>query len=397
MADAAVAVGTIITKSYLPFARTLARSLRALHPDIPVFVLLVDTVDGFFEPADETFELIPLQSVAMRDLWGLCFRYPHLQVGSAMKPHLLRHLLGRGFDAAVFLDADILVVRSLDRLFSAVREHAVVVTPHLLSPPAGASRVARELNILQSGVYNGGFVGVSNRSAAHGFLAWWEDRLATHCRHAVGEGMHNDQRWLDLVPTLFDDVHVFRDEGCNVAYWNIFERDLARCRFFHFSGFDPERPTVVTRYFAHPTMEDMGGARWLFERYGALLHEHGLASTRQWPYAYQNFDNGVPIPDLARHAYRDMGEQAAVFGDPFSTGLGSYYEWLNETPERVSASAGGLSRLWDLVYQSRADLRAMYPDVSGADRASFHRWVEDHGRREHDIDGRFAPEGSWRV
>ena len=36
--------------------------------------------------------------------------------------------------------------------------------------------------------------------------------------------MHYDQRWLDLVPALFDDVHIVRDPGCNVAYWNLPER-----------------------------------------------------------------------------------------------------------------------------------------------------------------------------
>jgi len=328
MGSVSVAVGTIVTKSHLPYARTLAGSIHALHPGVPVHVLLADTVDGYFEPADESFELIPLEAMAVRNLRALCFWYPRLQLTIALKPQLLRYLLDRGYEAAVFMDADILAVSGLDPLFHAAREHAVVLTPHLLSAPTGLRRFSRELDILRAGVYNGGCVSVSQRRGGHAFLAWWEDRLTTHCRYAIAEGMHYDQRWLDLSPGLFDDVHVLADEGCNVAYWNLPERDLTACRFFHFSGFNPDQPTAVTRHFPYPTMDDIGSARQLFERYVVLLHQQGLETAKQWPYGYECFDNGVPIPALARETYLDMGAQSAAFADPFSTGAGSFFEWL---------------------------------------------------------------------
>jgi hypothetical protein len=50
---------TIVAKNYLSFARVLARSFHAHHPDLPFFVLLADEVDGYFDPAQEPFQLIP--------------------------------------------------------------------------------------------------------------------------------------------------------------------------------------------------------------------------------------------------------------------------------------------------------------------------------------------------
>ncbi len=202
------------------------------------------------------------------------------------KPYLLRHLLNRGFTAAIFLDADILVIDSLQPLFDESAGHAIALTPHLLAPLSGTDRFARELNILQSGVYNGGFIGTSRREPAGQFLGWWADRLHTHCRHEITGGMHYDQRWLDLVPGLFGDVSVVRDAGCNIAYWNLPERnvkscatgirtDNGPCRFFHFSGFDPERPATVTRYSSRLTMEDIGPAAALYARYVELLRADG--------------------------------------------------------------------------------------------------------------------------
>ena len=41
------AVCTVITKSYLPYARTLASSLAEHNPDVDLYVLLADKVDVF--------------------------------------------------------------------------------------------------------------------------------------------------------------------------------------------------------------------------------------------------------------------------------------------------------------------------------------------------------------
>jgi hypothetical protein len=302
-----VAVGTIVAKNFLPFARVLARSLREHHPTVPFYTLVADRIGAAFAPDREPFETVLLEDLGIPSLRRLCFGYSRQQVSIAAKPYLLRYLLSRGFTTAIFLDADILVLDSLQPLFDATGAHAITLTPHLLGPLSGADRRGRELNILQAGVYNGGFVGISEHASARRFLDWWADRLHTHCRHDVPRGMHYDQRWLDLVPALFDDVHIVRDAGCNVAYWNLPERACEhgdRWRFFHFSGFEPERPGMVTRYSNRLAMETIGPmAAALFARYAELLRNQGYFECRDWPYGFGTFDSGVPIPDAARRLY----------------------------------------------------------------------------------------------
>ena len=321
----------------------------------------------------------------------------------AAKPYLLRYLLNQGFTTAIFLDADILVLDSLQPLFDDTAAHAIALTPHLLAPLSGVDRYARELNILQSGVYNGGFIGISQHESARRFLRWWADRLRTHCRHDVPQGMHYDQRWLDLVPALFDDVHIVRDAGCNAAYWNLPERGLtltptgirahdSPCRFFHFSGFEPERPGCVTRYSSRLTMENIGPAAALFARYVDLLRAQGYFTCRDWPYAFGAFDNGVPIPDVARRLYHDLSAAVDQFGDPFqASGPHSYFRWLNEPAEGPSGSSGSVTRLWNAIYRGRPDLQQAFPDVFAADNGAFREWVAVSGLQEHNIADAFAP------
>jgi hypothetical protein len=384
-----IAVGTIVAKNFLPFARVLAGSLREHHPAVPFFTVLADRPDAVCAPGREPFEIVLLDDLGIPDLRHLCFGYSRQQVSIALKPSLLAYLLDRGFTSVIFLDADILVLDSLQPVFDAAGAHAICLTPHLLSPLSGTDRRARDLNILGSGVYNGGFVGVSEHASARQFLAWWADRLHTHCRHDVAHGMHYDQRWLDLVPALFDDVHVVRDAGCNVAYWNLPERESSLIRFFHFSGFEPERPQTVTRYSNRHTMETIGPeAAALFARYVERLRDEGYFECRDWTYGFGAFDNGVPIPNVARRLYLEANGALDRFGDPFAAdGLQSYFRWLNEP---VEGSSGAVTRLWHAVYRSRADLQRAFPDVFGADREAFRAWIGVSGVKEHDVADAFA-------
>lgn len=387
-----VAVGTIVAKNFLAFARVLGASLRQHHPDIPFFVVLADQVDGVFDPADEPFEVVPIQDLEIDNLRQLSFWYPRSELSISAKPYLLEYLLDRGYTGAVFIDADILILNTLDRLFQASVAHSVVLTPHLVDPLTSPDSVARELNILQCGVYNGGCLGVSSTPAGRRFLGWWKAHLWKHCRHNVAEAFHYDQRWLDLVPMLFDDVHIERDPAYNVAYWNLPERiGSTDVRFFHFSGFEPDKPAVVTRYSSRLAMSEAGSAATLFERYVALLAREGHNTTKHWPYAFDCFDNGVSIPRAARNLYRQFDdEKAAAFGDPFCTSCPrSYFAWLNERvrPDQPDCA---VTRLWDAVYRSRPDVQSAYPDHLGADRLGFLTWIVTSGLREHQIGEAFV-------
>jgi len=294
--DAAAA--TIVSKSSLSLARVLADSFRRQHPDVPFFVALADEVDGYFDPAAEPFALIRLRELQLPALAGFVRRYSQQELTYACTPYLLAHLLDRGFSRVAFFKQESLVTGDLTPELELLREHCIVLTPHLLEPLASDDQLEREAVILQSGVFNVGFLGISESAEARRFLLWWQDRLCEHCRHDVPSGIHFEQRWLDLVPSFFEGVAMVRDPGFNVAHWNLPDRtvrtdgdaitvDGRPCRFVRFSGFDPRRPERPTRYFARLSMEALGDAAILFRRYNELLHAAGWQETSRWPYAYR--------------------------------------------------------------------------------------------------------------
>src|SRR5215210_1226635 len=361
---------TIAAKARLPSARVVAASFAEHHPDVPFYVLLADEVEGCFDPAAEPYSLIGLGELELDDLRARCFRYAREQLSYALTPTVLRCLLARGFERVLFLKQESLVCGPLDDLLAQLDASAILLTPHLLER-LGAER---ELNILQSGVYNLGFLAVADRPAAHQFLAWWEGRLASDCRHAVAEGLHWEQRWVDLVPSLFADLGVLRDERVNVGHWNLPERSVDDVRLFRFSGYEPDAPERATRYADRLAMGALNGASEWFGRYRGALLDSGWEAARGWPYAFDRFADGSPVPAIARRLHDELGRER--FADPFAVGPGSFAAWLREP---VDMRWPALSRLWLAVHERRVDLQDAYPDPLGADRFDFARWTRHTG------------------
>ncbi len=174
--------------------------------------------------------------------------YGVTEFATAVKPWLFRTLLA-AHETVTYLDPDIKVFAPLDDIPVLALEHGIVLTPHLLEPLPRDDLEPSETTILQSGMFNLGFVAVGPKAIP--FLDWWSERLARECIIAPEAGRFVDQRWVDFVPTLFDHV-VQRDPGLNVAWWNLSDRtvrwngrwevDGVPIRFFHFSGYSPETP-----------------------------------------------------------------------------------------------------------------------------------------------------------
>jgi hypothetical protein len=388
------AIGTIVAKNYLPFARTLAMSLRRFHADMQLVVALADELDGSFEPEAEPFAILTPAELGIPNLRDFAFRSTRLEFAVALKPYLLAKLLETA-NSALFLDADLLVLGRLDSLFDRVRRHAVTLVPHLLEPPATPERVERELLLHRCGAFNAGVVGVAESRTAEAFLSWWRSRVHNLCVLDVERGLHYDQRWLDLVPGFVTDLHVHRDPGVNVAHWNLPERPLRKqngvvtvagepCRLFHFSGFDPDHPETPTRYRPDLQLDQLGDAQHLFRAYLSDLQAAGWTTADEPPYAYGSFDNGVRIPDAARQLYAQLPDRVR-FGDPFATsGTQSYFGWLNESPARFAPTLGP-SHLWLFVHGQRIDLRRAFPRPLGIHRRRFLAWTRTRGVREHEV------------
>ncbi len=330
---------TIIAKNYLPMARALAESWNAAHPGCPFFVLLLDSPQGFFRPDKEPFHTVLVSELDIPNLSGFLFKYTVLEASTAVKPYLLDYLFRRySISKLLYLDPDILIFRPLEPLREHLERANLLLTPHLLSPLPNDGRGQTEHDILQAGTYNLGFLGIRNSLESKRMLRWWSEKLYHHCIVSFQDNLFVDQRWMDMAPGLFAGVEIIRDHGFNVAYWNLHERTVTKndevtvngapLYFFHFSGFDPNQPWIVSKYQNRFEMSTIGDARKLYSEYRDLLINKGWEETSGWTYEHDYFANGVRIPAPARKYYWSLGPDIAHLGDPFS--------WLDNDSKQAS-------------------------------------------------------------
>ncbi|MEE8525769.1 MAG: glycosyltransferase [Thermoanaerobaculia bacterium] len=403
---------TIVAKNYLPFARVLARSFLEHHPDGRFFVLLIDRGEDLVRPEDESFTLVEVEELDnVPDLDAFLFKYTILESSTAIKPYFIEHLFRRfELPNLCYVDPDILVLRPLEEVSRRLDpgsddRTSIVLTPHLDEPMPDDGAHPSELTILQAGSYNLGFLGLRWTPVTERLLTWWQERLYDQCLVRIDQGLFVDQKWMDIVPGIFEDFHLLLHPGYNVAYWNLHGRELTRTGdddangdsylakgeplvFFHFSGIDPHHLDLVSKYQNRFVFSDLGLACDLYRHYRDLLLAAGFDDCRHWPYAYGKLDNGVAIPDAARELYLSLElARRRRFGNPFITAdAGSYWQWMNGPVDGGRPKPPYLTRLQKHLWSSRPDLQESYPDVEGKDFTCFCSWLLDTGRFEFGLD-----------
>ena len=327
------AVCTIIANNYIAFARTLIESLLAVHPECACYVLIVDNFEGLIDPAAEKFEIVGMQELGIPDLSSFCFKYDVTELSTAAKPYLLEYLLAeRGVEQLLYIDPDILVTNRLDGLFERLETSDIVLTPHLDTDYPEDGLLPNDAFILKSGVFNLGFIGVRSSPGVGEFLHWWQGKVYNKCVMDHAKGYFVDQRFIDLLPGLFDSYFVEKDTGYNVAYWNLHSRRLenndgvwscngAPLYFYHFSGYRINQPDAISSHMTRYRISDRPDIAPLFAAYRARLIANGYEESINRPYSHGYFSNGQPIPKQLRIEYRNAAAQWKDLGDPFTSAL----------------------------------------------------------------------------
>lgn len=335
------AVFTIVAKNYLPMARTLGDSIRALHPTLAFHILLADEPDNIVQLDAERFPITFARDIGIQKYRELAFKYSVIELSTALKPFFFEYLFDRfEYDKIIYLDPDIYIFDSLQSIFDELDRYFLVLTPHITKFNIVDIGSKTEDDFLLCGVYNLGFAAIKNNKKGRDLLEWWKIRL--HDKGYVDrlEGLFVDQKWMDIVPSLDDEVLVSKYPGYNVAHWNLHQRPFTRndgryyadgqpLVFYHFSGFDPSRPDRVTKTgnTSRFNLAEMPEYREMLQTYAekVLLNSNEVFAA---PYAYSSFEDGVAIFSYHRRLFRRLLEYGYDFGDPFRTSSGSFYELL---------------------------------------------------------------------
>lgn len=333
---------TIVSPNYLAFARVLAASYKVQHPEHLFFVLIVADLaasdgDGFSCDGD-IFRAVMLTEIGIPDLRKEAMKYEILELNTNVKPTFMKFLLERyGLENLIYLDPDIFVYERLTPVYEALEKGAsAVLTPHITSPYSDEKRPS-EQDHLYNGTYNLGFIAIRRCDEALRILSWWERRCLDLGFSEGRTGLFVDQKWMNLAPGLFEAVEVLRHPGCNMAYWNLHERELGeresryvvKCEggrevplcFYHFSGVVVEDGAVLSKHTDRFTLQSRPDLAKLFFNYKVAVREARSTELESRPYGFDSFSDGTAVTRLARRLYAMQGPRWAG-ENPFDAGSG---------------------------------------------------------------------------
>ncbi len=389
-------VFTIVSRNYLHFALNLMASVALHLPATRRVVVLCDASPGVPD-LPPGVELLAIDALGIEHLDRMVVQYTILELNTAIKPFAFSTLLGRdGVDRVIYFDPDIQLYSSGQPLLRRLDSAEVVLTPHLTAPLAD-DRHPSDLAIVQSGSYNLGFLALRGTPQTRSLLQWWQRKLQRDCVVDIPRGLFTDQKWMDLVPGLYEHVHVERHPGWNVAYWNLAHRDVQGHAetgytvngqplfFFHFSGYGPGS-RLISKHQDRFTLDACTPAvQALFAGYERTVAEHGRERFARLPYAFTALADGTVLPDCARQLIRSDIDWTQSLPD-FRSVDGARF-LIDYLTAPVDAGQPVLSRLALQLYRSREDLRVAFPDVLGTHRHAFAAWFRSRAGEEAKVSG----------
>lgn len=324
---------TIVSRNYAAQAATLMRSLAQAEPAARRVVVAADGPIPELADVAEVIEAAAL-GAPVRDM---SVYYEALELNTAVKPFVFRSLMAQaGVDSVTYLDPDIYVFRPLAPVREGLARSALCLTPHVTRPLTTPGNPTNE-DLASSGRFNLGFLSARRDPQVARLLDWWAERCRFDSRVAPDEGIFTDQKWMDQALDFVPHAAILEHPGLNLAYWNLEGRVLAKAAdgwrvdgepliFFHFSGFDPERPLKLSKH--QNRFRVMAGSPMaaLLADYAAELKANGHAEAKARGYGFDRFASGRRVTPAMRRA----ALAAARAGETFPGGLGPATEaWID--------------------------------------------------------------------
>jgi len=293
---------TICSNNYLAQAITLGYSLVQFNPECVFKIGLVDQKNSGIEYSNIPFEIIEVENIGISAFENFFKKYNITELNTAVKPFYFQFLFENFSDinTIVYLDPDILVFDTFKVLEEELKYYDIVITPHFTTPIIDNLKQCEE-DFLNSGLYNLGFIAIKKTDNSCKMIEWWSERLKDKAFIALDKGMFTDQIWINFVPLFFEKVKILNHPGYNMAYWNMHERKLSVSSkknfvnedypliFFHFSGYSPLNPDILSKYQNRFIFKERADIKEIFHEYTHELIKNGFYHFINFPCIY----NGI--------------------------------------------------------------------------------------------------------
>lgn len=251
---------TLCSINYLAQAKSLFVSIKETNPEWKFIIGLVDKNDKNIDLSFLECNVVEVAELGIADFDKMVEQYTIIELLTSVKPFYIEWLFNnyKDADAVVYFDPDIKIFQPLTNLEESLKRCDIILTPHFTTPINDAC-LPTELHVMQTGVFNLGFIAVQRTVNSFNMLQWWQNRLKNSCLIDLSRGLFVDQLWANLIPAYFDKVLIEKNPGYNMSHWNLHERTLEKLNgewlvnnqpliFYHFSHYSPAHPELIAAH-----------------------------------------------------------------------------------------------------------------------------------------------------
>jgi hypothetical protein len=286
---------TLCSINYLAQATGLSESMKKTNPS---WRFIIGIVDKNVQNIDLSFvdaEIVWVDELAIAGFDEMVKKYNVVELLTSVKPFYFNWFLKQSAELnnVVYFDPDILVFQPLTDLEQKLEQYDIILTPHYTTPITDAC-IPTELHIMQTGIYNLGFLAVRNTENTKNLMDWWSDKLSTQCIINLSRGLFVDQLWMNLTPVYFEKVLIDKYSGYNMAHWNIHERFLSVEKdgyyvngvplvFYHFSHYNPAKPNEIAAFHNRFNFESRTDLKEIYDTYHKGLLTYNFFKLKKTP------------------------------------------------------------------------------------------------------------------
>ncbi|QZY57018.1 hypothetical protein [Crassaminicella profunda] len=302
---------TVVSQSHVFKFIVMYNTLTYHCNDFRLFALCVDekTYKILKDMNYHNVTLIQLHEVEDEELLRAKSNRIYHEYCWTLKPVVLYYIMCNFPTAQYYahLDADLCFFSNPELIFQEAPNASLYITEH-----HNSNRFMHYYNL--TGRYNTGFVGCKKDDIALSAIGWWKNKCIEKCsvEMDVINKTFGDQRYVEVWPTLFQNVHVVNTIGANAALWNIERYNVSHRNrevyvnnnpliFYHFSGFCILSPKEFNLcHYYH--INDKKVVKLIYLPYMILLSE----AIKKIKEGYPNFSSGFSkrnvVPNM--HYYR---------------------------------------------------------------------------------------------
>lgn len=247
----------VVSRTRLIQAIACFLSLYKNMDNFKVYILCVDEKCYEFlkEINSDKIVLVTIAELNREDLLAIKASRKLNQYCWTLKPGFIKHIftLDDSINRVTYIDSDLFFYQNPNVIFENQPDASILLSSGEIFLPMYSKEFNQTMQTL-TGNFNSGFISFKKDINGLQCVNWWDKMCVDSCTSNPEDNKFGDQKYLDDMPFLFNNVYEITTQGINIGHWNYLKYKFTvsndnvmvnnnKLIFYHFSGF-----RIISKY-----------------------------------------------------------------------------------------------------------------------------------------------------